>query len=184
MSIRQSAFLSFCLAGSVAALTGCDRAGRPDRDALRLYEGAPPVIPHLVEQWGRYDCLVCHRDGNAAGAGRTAPIAPHPEQTNCRQCHVARTTTATFRDSTFSALRLPGVFPPRANPIGPPHVPHRLQDRGNCASCHLPKTVAGGSQGPVPRHGMRSNCTQCHVPQDFKAQSFPSNAPLIRAGQK
>ena len=172
----------------LAAAVGFNCAdARAERDALRLYEGAPPVIPHAVEKWGRYDCLQCHRDGNAAGGGRTAPIAPHPGQTNCRQCHVERTLTSTFRENTFTALRLPDVRPPRANPLGPPHIPHRLQDRAHCAGCHLPKGAPAGfagTQGPMPRHGMRTNCTQCHVPQDFTAGSFPAPGPAIRAGSR
>lgn len=187
-TMRQSS-VTLTLTVCVVALVsfGCGKAGddRESRAALRLYEGAPPVVPHAVEQWGRYDCLQCHRDGSAAGNGRTAPIAPHPEQTNCRQCHVVQTVTSTFRQNTFVALRLPDLLPPRANPIGPPHIPHRLQDRHDCVSCHLPKDslIDANYQAPVPKHGMRTNCTQCHVPQDFRADTFPSRAAAVRSAQ-
>lgn len=45
-------------------------------------DGFPPQIPHALE--GKEQCIVCHREG----ATGTAPKTPHPELTNCRQCHV------------------------------------------------------------------------------------------------
>lgn len=44
--------------------------------------GYPPQIPHSLEE--RSQCLVCHQEGEAGNAPKT----PHPELTNCRQCHV------------------------------------------------------------------------------------------------
>ena len=45
-------------------------------------DGFPPEIPHILE--GRDQCIVCHREGEVGNAPKT----PHPELTNCRQCHV------------------------------------------------------------------------------------------------
>lgn len=49
----------------------------------RLYDGAPPVIPHDVLM--RENCAACH-DGPAA---REVIRTPHPERVRCRQCHLA-----------------------------------------------------------------------------------------------
>ena len=60
----------------------------------RLYEGAPPTIPHQV--FMRENCAACH-----AGPGARAEIlTSHPERTRCTQCHVPVTT----RDAFTSAM--------------------------------------------------------------------------------
>lgn len=51
------------------------------RLGARLYEGAPPVMPHST--WMREDCLACH----AGPAARPEILCTHPERTNCLQCH-------------------------------------------------------------------------------------------------
>jgi cytochrome c-type protein NapB len=44
--------------------------------------GAPPPIPHSLQLRG--NCLACHSAPSAVAEIRT----PHPERSNCRQCHV------------------------------------------------------------------------------------------------
>ncbi|HSJ23116.1 MAG TPA: cytochrome c3 family protein [Longimicrobiales bacterium] len=46
-------------------------------------DGAPPDIPHDVQQRG--NCLACHMGPAAVAEIRTT----HPDRTNCRQCHLA-----------------------------------------------------------------------------------------------
>ncbi len=60
------------------------------RKGRRLHAEAPPVMPHPV--FMRENCAACHTGSAAREAIRTT----HPDRTNCRQCHVAQATTATF----------------------------------------------------------------------------------------
>ncbi len=131
------------------------------RQDLRLYEGAPPVIPHPIEEYGRDDCLACHLDGDAVDeqSGRSAQVTPHPEQINCRQCHLARLTNDVFVASLGEGLK-PRIVEAPLNPMGPPYIPHRLQDRNDCRACHLGQAAADVI---VPEHGDRANCRQCHL---------------------
>jgi cytochrome c-type protein NapB len=56
----------------------------------RLYDGAPPTMPHKVLM--RENCAACH-----TGPGARAEIATsHPERDRCTQCHVAVTTQERF----------------------------------------------------------------------------------------
>jgi cytochrome c-type protein NapB len=52
------------------------------RRGNRLYPGAPPVIPHLVQM--RENCQACH----AGPAVREEIRCGHAERTRCQQCHV------------------------------------------------------------------------------------------------
>jgi cytochrome c-type protein NapB len=51
--------------------------------ASRTRDGSPPPIPHDLETRG--NCLACHAGPAAVAEIRTT----HPEQGNCRQCHLA-----------------------------------------------------------------------------------------------
>ena len=129
------------------------------RKELRAYDGAPPVIPHSVGDLGRGDCPACHTPGSPD----TVTIGPprsHPAWGDCTQCHVERRAQEHFRASTFEPLWWPSAGT-RQSEIAPPTVPHHIQNRENCAMCHI------GAQAPAvlrARHGMRPNCRQCHVP--------------------
>ena len=162
---RTSLIFPLILGLSLAASCG-DRASdiadlRESRYDLRAYEGAPPIIPHGIEDLGRQSCLSCHRKGNARKFNRIAPVTPHPEQINCRQCHVPRAATGHFVETTFNPFQIVGTTI-KSNPLGPPYIPHRLQDRQDCRSCHLSDSTPSELR---PGHGDRTNCTQCHVPQ-------------------
>lgn len=51
----------------------------------RAYQGAPPLVPHDVEE-RKGLCQECHATG-AEGA----PMTPHPTRTHfCMQCHVGQ----------------------------------------------------------------------------------------------
>ncbi len=152
------------------AATGCEPASGAVPDvraqaalrANRLFDGAPPVIPHLVGDLGRDDCLNCHLKGDATdtdGDGKLAARTPHAELTNCRQCHVERITDDTFADNPFEG----GVWDmgTRQTDLSPWRIPHPLTLRENCSVCHTGDNVAAHVKTTHPE---RTNCVQCHVP--------------------
>jgi nitrate reductase (cytochrome), electron transfer subunit len=131
--------------------------------ARRAYPGAPPVIPHRVndgEAGGGKACLACHSDGGwAPPFNAYAPVVPHPELESCRQCHVPETTEGVFRATAWST-----VTPPRIRgatlPGGPPPIPHELQMRENCLACHAGPAAVAEIRTP---HPTLVNCRQCHA---------------------
>lgn len=134
-----------------------------DRAAVRAFDGAPPTIPHPVEQQTDANCLACHGQGLKIGE-RIASRMSHSALANCTQCHVP----------TASLLFAPAVEPVESDFVGvyragagerawtgaPPAIPHSTWMRQDCASCH----------GLIARPGLRTthiwrtNCTQCHAP--------------------
>lgn len=135
-----------------------------DYYANRAYDGAPPTIPHrLISETGigGQSCLQCHgKGGYVAQFEAFAPITPHPDYLNCKQCHVPAKTNNLFVASNFSRSK------PKGKSRGvldgsPPAIPHDLQIRGSCLSCH------GGPSAPKEirvTHPERVNCLQCHAP--------------------
>ncbi len=130
----------------------------------RAYPGASPQIPHAVKpdmaETGN-SCLQCHAEGDYAPRfGAYAPVSPHPELLSCRQCHVPQQVEEVFAETAWSTVRPPSLGR-AAIPGGPPPIPHSLQMRENCLSCH---------SGPAAIHEIRSGhperlqCLQCHVP--------------------
>jgi cytochrome c-type protein NapB len=132
----------------------------------RAFPGAPPSIPHPVAKersFGGNTCIQCHQNGGFVEKFNAyAPIAPHPEMVNCRQCHVTKNTNTTFKGFDFSKAQPTKVGEGANNalPGSPPMIPHQLQMRENCISCH-----AGPSAPKEIRvtHPERVNCIQCHV---------------------
>lgn len=135
------------------------------RGALRLYDGAPPVIPH-AELGAR--CVSCHdTQGLAVDGVGYAPPSPHDATeeegatSRCRQCHVPVLTDDLFSASGFVGLSQDLRPGSRLYPGAPPTIPHKILMRENCAACH---------QGPgaraqiVTSHPERVRCRQCHVP--------------------
>lgn len=53
------------------------------RKGSRAFELAPPTIPHRL--FMREDCMTCHDPQQPT----TGMRVPHPERSNCMQCHVA-----------------------------------------------------------------------------------------------
>jgi cytochrome c-type protein NapB len=128
------------------------------RSARRLYDGAPPVIPHAPLN---ISCVQCHTEtGKEAPPLGFAPANPHAqtagvgEKAHCVQCHVFQPNAFVGRPQTFTRAE-------RLFPGAPPVMPHSPFMRENCNSCH---------SGPVARkeircsHPLRANCRQCHVP--------------------
>ncbi len=148
-----------------------------DRLRTRAFEGAPPVIPHVIEQQSAASCLACHAEGMQL-SGRVATRISHPHYSSCTQCHVESKASLPWLASGLPApdatgniaeLSLPvnefaGVLRSgpgqRAMPGTPPTIPHTTHMRGDCLSCH----------GLVARAGLRTthpwlqNCIQCHAP--------------------
>ncbi len=133
----------------------------------RAFHGAPPSIPHAVESelnMGGNTCLKCHENGGFVSKFNAyAPVSPHPDLINCRQCHVPQTTKSLFVASNFPKLVAPKVGV--NNPLrgSPPVIPHQIQLHENCLACH-----AGPSAPKEIRvmHPEQINCKQCHVLND------------------
>ena len=135
------------------------------RAERRLYDGAPPVIPHKPLN---ISCIECHTaTGKAAPPVGFAPANPHTGTSGisstryCQQCHVFRRQDELFDENDFVGLAQSIGDANRLYPGAPPVIPHRIFMRENCAACH---------GGPVARpeilcrHTERTNCRQCHVP--------------------
>ncbi|WP_109300960.1 multiheme c-type cytochrome [Aquimarina sp. AU474] len=131
----------------------------------RAYPGAPPSIPHFLLEgergMGGKACLQCHQNGGFVEKFNAyAPVTPHPEMINCKQCHVAQNSSSNFRETTFYKSITASVGSNSALPGSPPMIPHQIQMRENCLSCH-----AGPAAPKEIRvtHPERVNCLQCHV---------------------
>lgn len=138
-------------------------AALTDRAANRAYDGAPPVVPHPVEQQSAANCLACHREGIQVG-DRIATKISHAPFSGCTQCHVELRNSSPVPDeqlttNSFAGLQRSGAST-RALIGAPPVMPHTTWLREDCLSCH----------GLVARAGLRtthpwlSNCLQCHAP--------------------
>ncbi|MEX0363394.1 MAG: nitrate reductase cytochrome c-type subunit [Allomuricauda sp.] len=79
----------------------------------RAYPGAPPSIPHPVQKerdLGGNVCLQCHQKGGFVQKfDAYAPISPHPEMINCRQCHVTQNSKGLFAETAFTKVSPPQV---------------------------------------------------------------------------
>lgn len=133
----------------------------------RAFYGAPPSIPHEVTElnMGANSCLKCHDNGGFVPKYNAfAPITPHPEKINCRQCHVPQKTNSLFVATNWIRTKGPSIGN-KSLKGSPPIIPHQIQLRENCLSCH-----AGPSAPKEIRttHPNRINCRQCHVINDKK----------------
>jgi cytochrome c-type protein NapB len=133
------------------------------RGRQRAYDGAPPTIPHEIDQLGVPACLSCHEHG-ARIATLVAPKMSHQPHGNCVQCHVVATdprpgvVTPPAPETTFVGLAAPDRGE-RAWPGAPPTIPHSTWMRERCDSCHGPF----GANGMKTTHPWRQSCTQCHA---------------------
>jgi cytochrome c-type protein NapB len=137
------------------------------RARRRAFDGAPPTIPHRIDQGapGRSpDCLACHERGLAVATLR-APAMSHRRLDACPQCHVVAVdprpvaNTPSAPENTFVGTRATGSSQ-RAWPGAPPLIPHPTLMRSACTSCHGPQ----GAQGLHTPHPFRESCQQCHAP--------------------
>ncbi len=129
----------------------------------RAFHGAPPSIPHVISNersMGGKSCLSCHQNGGFVKKfDAYAPVVPHPEKINCRQCHVPQNEKQLFKQTDFPKISAPNIHN-KALVSSPPVIPHQLQLHENCLACH------GGPSAPVEirvSHPERVNCRQCHA---------------------
>ncbi len=155
----------------VAAMTKNERrAAILARESLRAFDGAPPVVPHPIDQISSSSCMNCH---SATGpqpviAGRTPARMSHTFLSNCTQCHVASSGHGEgvtdwklglgSIETRFAGLSIAAAGD-RAYPEAPPVIPHTIRMRENCYSCH----GSGRVNALTTSHPERQNCTQCHA---------------------
>ena len=134
------------------------------RASRRAYNGAPPIIPHPVENTNDAACYACH-SGGVKLAGVKASVMSHAFLANCVQCH-APMAPAPFQtidstvETTFVGLPAPKEGK-RAYKGAPPTIPHSRWMRENCNACH---GGPHGWAGMESTHPWRTNCVQCHAP--------------------
>ncbi len=151
------------------------------REKLRAYNGAPPVIPHPVDDVSVETCLACHENGMSLGE-LVAPAIPHEPYKSCTQCHAppaeAFLVSKQLPQSTFKGLKAP-TKGDRASSIAPPVIPHSTHMRENCLSCHGPS----GDHAMKSTHPERRSCQQCHG-QSAKLNQGPSTSSFLKAKTK
>ncbi len=134
------------------------------RASRRAFDGAPPTIPHDIDQKHSGSCLACHEKGIRL-EGKIAPVMSHTVLNNCTQCHV--TSTAKLNSASSTGINsFIGLESPRRGARvwkkAPPTIPHQMAMRSDCSSCH----GLNGLSGIRTTHPERQNCVQCHVPQE------------------
>ncbi|MDP3275344.1 MAG: hypothetical protein Q8Q09_09135 [Deltaproteobacteria bacterium] len=174
--------------GDVAGLTRALAA----RALRRAYAGAPPTIPHGIDDIAVPACLTCHERGMQVGQ-RVASAMPHPRYDSCTQCHAQALPSVPRMDLPLGAaasaensfVGLEEQRGTRAWIGAPPTVPHRTAMRSQCESCH---GVLGA--GIRSTHPWRQSCRQCHAqagtldqsPQGGVDESTPPWATLNAPG--
>ncbi len=179
-----------------ARLPGTHPRNRDFSRRVRAFPGAPPRIPHglTAEEYRTGTCNTCHVQGGFAPRfGAYAPVTPHPELSECLQCHAPDARTVGIqpgvptpdgiclqchvdpdvRAPMFVALDWVPMTPPeldqRAMPESPPWIPHRLQLRENCVACHGGPSAI---QEIRTTHPERTDCRSCHVPARMEHEVF------------
>lgn len=171
-------------------------AALQDRLRTRAFDGAPPAVPHPVDQRTAESCLVCHGNGMVL-AGRIATKMSHVMMSNCTQCHIEQESSVPSSTATTPAVASQGERPPwppgnsfdgvkraglgiRLLPGLPPTIPHTLHMREDCSSCH----------GLIARPGLRTthpwlqNCRQCHAaPMELESPPLPMLTQAFPTGQ-
>ncbi len=168
---------------------------------LRAYPGAPPSIPHelTAEEFRTGTCTTCHeRGGYSKRFTAYVPVTPHPASAPCLQCHVGGDNSMAVSlvsadpnrrcrpchgaggkpEPDFQAMlerrieawpQLAGKTPDRP----PPPIPHDLQSRGNCLTCHAGPAAVAEIRTTHPE---RADCRGCHVSPDLDAGRFTRGA--------
>lgn len=133
------------------------------RSRTRAFNGAPPTVPHPIDQVSSQACMACHGEGLKSATLRASKM-PHPFYANCTQCHVEDhakfASAAVAFESDFVGLPAPTAGP-RAFDNAPPVIPHATWMREDCLSCH----GRTAEHGMKTTHAWRTNCQQCHAPQ-------------------
>jgi cytochrome c-type protein NapB len=144
------------------------------RAKRRAFDGAPPVVPHPIDQTGTASCLACHGEGLMIGKGVWAPKMSHAMLIGCTQCHVEQQSAALeplpHPENQFQAFRATSSGS-RAWPGAPPTMPHAVFMREQCMSCHGPT----GADPIRTSHPYRASCQQCHAPSAALDQRPPGD---------
>jgi nitrate reductase (cytochrome), electron transfer subunit len=150
------------------------------REQNRSFNGAPPTIPHPIDQRSDFACVACHSEGAKTESLRI-PRMSHTFLANCTQCHVENNprhmTAFAFRANDFAGLEAPTTGP-RAFNGAPPQIPHSTWMRSDCMSCH----GYAGRQGIRTTHPWRKNCQQCHAPSASMDQTLLAVKPQFLPG--
>jgi nitrate reductase (cytochrome), electron transfer subunit len=164
---------------------------------LRAFPGAPPRIPHGLtqEEFRAGTCKTCHeRGGYSSRFAAYVPVTPHPDMGLCLQCHVGdggitgisqassdpnarcrqchgpngppRADTDSGLDWRTTAWP---ALPPRLPHGNPPPIPHDLQLRGNCLTCHAGPAAVAEIRTSHPEW---ADCRQCHLATEAAAGDF------------
>jgi cytochrome c-type protein NapB len=146
----------------------------------RAFNGAPPTVPHAIDQQSDTACVACHQEGTVTASLRI-PRMSHTFLANCTQCHVEslpqHLPAEIFRENLFAGLPAPTAGP-RAFPGAPPQIPHTTWMRSDCMSCHGYE----GRHGLRTTHPWRSNCLQCHAPSAKMEQTLMGAEPQFLPG--
>ncbi len=147
------------------------------RAELRAYFGAPPVIPHEIDQFdSEAECLACH--GLGPDSDDANPKRPHRDLASCTQCHVIAELDL-FIELEGAGNGFEGLPEPtggsRAWVGAPPTIPHSTLMRDHCLSCHGPSGLVAIRSS----HPQRLNCQQCHAPSAKLNQRQASDAPMF-----
>ncbi len=156
-----AAAIAFLIAAAPAV---ADKSPAKVRAERRLFDGAPPTIPH--ENFG-IECTACHNaEGMEVDDVGFAPPSPHDQTrgmgalARCRQCHVFIETDEESVKNGFVGLRQDLRKGKRLNPLSPPTIPHKTFMRDNCVACHSGPAAREEIRTPHPE---RLRCVQCHV---------------------
>ncbi len=164
-------------AGSQEAAVGVKTAA-VERAQRRLFDGAPPVIPH--SPFGA-PCVSCHHERGMAVEGLGfSPPSPHELTqgmsaiSRCEQCHVFQRSQQPWVETTFVGQPQDLRRGTRLYPGAPPTMPHAKLMRENCRACH---SGAAAREEIRTSHPERQRCEQCHVEQAVEPpvmESFPT----------
>ncbi len=147
------------------------------REVRRAFDGAPPTIPHAIDEIDLPSCVACHQEGAKVGE-LIAPKMSHPAYASCTQCHaptvdrLAVGKLMTPAENDFVGLRRAGDGE-RAFKGAPPTIPHPTRMREQCDSCHGPT----GQHGLKTPHPYQVSCTQCHAPSADRDQRAMRTMP-------
>ncbi len=92
-----------------------------------------------------------------------APVTPHPQFTNCVQCHVPQRSDTLFRETDWASVKQPTPLP-AAMKGGPPPIPHSLQTRENCLACHSGPSSRADIRSPHPARAIAVSVMSPGVP--------------------
>jgi cytochrome c-type protein NapB len=146
-----------------------------ERATRRLFDGAPPVIPHPPMGAA---CTSCHnREGMRVEGLGFSPPSPHEltagmsALSRCQQCHVFQQTEEPWVGNTFVGLPQDLRQGSRLYEGAPPVMPHSKLMRENCQACHAGEAAREEIRTSHPE---RFRCMQCHVEQVVgTTNSFP-----------